>query len=256
MTTQAIHRIDLAYPDAAPLFMHFRLGPCRLRVKPSGGNAWIAGTYDDPSGALALDTLVVPGGVTIAQRLEMPSLARAALPVLDLEIGTARPFALTIDAGASESTFDLGGLPLSKLDMNLGAGRYEIDFSSPNPFAMSRLQVGAGAGAITLRHLANANFAELRIGAGMSSWILDLSGDLRRDATARVEAGVTSVEVDVPSTTAARIVTKGFAHGRTVLGALVADGDALVTPAAKEGKRPLLSVEVTMALGSVTLRST
>ena len=255
MATQTIHRIGVPYPDTAPLALRIRLGPCRLRVHAGDGPEWVTGSYEDPTGALPLDTHVVVGGVLIAQRAEPFQLQRPAIPTLDLAIGRARPFALSIEAGASEDSFDLGGLPLSKLDVEVGAGRYEIDFSTPNPVEMSTLDLGAGAGAVTARHLANANFAELKVSAGVSAWTLDLSGELRRDAHGRIEAGLTSIDVSVPAATAARIVTSGFAAGRSVAGEFGRDGDGLLTPAAVLGKRPLLALEVSMALGSLTLRA-
>jgi hypothetical protein len=101
-----------------------------------------------------------------------------------------------IEAGASENAFDLGGLPLTGLDLRAGAGKYDLDFSSPNPAEMRTCELAAGAGAVTARRLAHANFAYLQLGGGVPGCTLDFSGELRRDAC--VDAGLAAVEIVVP----------------------------------------------------------
>ena len=86
-----------------------------------------------------------------------------------LELGAARPYALTIEAGAAETTFDLGGLPLSRLIVKLGAASNEIDFAAPNPHPMALFSLSAGAGSVKARRLANANCAEFVLEGGAAA---------------------------------------------------------------------------------------
>jgi hypothetical protein len=162
-TTGDALRIELPYPPTGVPTLQLRIGPCDLRFKPSEGLGWISGTYFDPS-----------------------TIGTIKLPRLDLAISREQPLALDIRAGASDSTFDLGGLPLTRLVMKAGAGRFDVDFSSPNPQPMTLIDLGLGAGTFAARHLANANFGELRLGGGVSACTLDFAGELRRDANARV----------------------------------------------------------------------
>jgi hypothetical protein len=80
--------------------------------------------------------------------------------------GTAQPYMLTIETGASDTAFELGGLPLTRLIIKLGAGKNVLRFSEPNPRAMSVFDLAAGVGSIEIFSLANATFADMRLDGG------------------------------------------------------------------------------------------
>lgn len=254
-TTIGQTTIDIPYPETKDLVLQLRLGPCRVRLVPTDGPAWIGGTYDDRSGTLPLRVSTGPL-TTIAQRMDLATFSGIDLPRLELGISRARPFALDIQAGASETSFDLGGMPISRLAIKAGAGKFEIDFSAPNPAALSLIDLGAGAGALTVRNLANANFGALRLGCGVAACLLDFGGELRRDATARIDGRLGSVDVFIPAATAATVVAKSFATTRRATGAFTVHGDRYDTPAAVSGKRPLLEIDVSLALGTLNLATT
>jgi hypothetical protein len=212
---------------------------------------WITGTYEDPTGALPLE--VRTGETTsIAQRFDLPAWTGAELPRLDLAIGRTHPFQLEINAGASETAFDLGGLPLERVAIKAGAGRFDIDFSQPNPVAMSFMELATGAGAFSAKHLANAAFSTLQMSGGIAACTLDFSGGLQSDAHARIDSGLGSIDIVVPSTTAAAVRTKAFAAAKRTTG-FTEKGDTFYTPPALEGKRPLLTIDVSMAFGSLAV---
>lgn len=254
-TVTAEQRIDLPYPEGADPTLILRTGPCRVRFTASDGAGWVTGIYEDPTGALPLQ--VRPGNATVlSQAFEPTSFTGMTLPRLDLAFGRTHPFALEIQAGASENTFDLGGLPLSRLSVKAGAGRYEIDFARPNPTTMTLLELSAGAGAIVARGLANANFSVLRFGGGVAACTLDFSGQLLRDASARIDAGLGSVDISTPALTPVRVAAKSFASARRATGAFVTQGDTYLTQPALQGAHPLLDIEVSLAFGSLNLTTT
>ncbi len=248
-------KIELPFPTAADLALQIRVGPCRLRLSAGDGPAWISGTYSDPTRTLPVAIRTYEGIATIAQRFEPMTLGEMQIPSLDLTVSRERPFALDLQAGASENVLDLGGLPLARLVMKTGAGRFEVDFSSPNPATMTVMEIASGAGAFVGRRLANANFGELRLGSGVASCTLDLSGELRRDARARLDAGFARVEISIPKSTPARVAMKAFASGTDAFG-FVRKDEAYHTAPALEGKHPLLDIDVSMAFGSLTLTAT
>ena len=254
-TTTDLIKVELPFPTAPDLTLQIRVGPCRLRLTAGDGPGWISGTYSDPTQSLPMVVRTNEGTVTIAQRFEPVTLGELQIPSLDLTVSRERPFALDLQAGASENVLDLGGLPLTNLVMKTGAGRFEIDFSTPNPVTMTLMEIASGAGAFAGRRLANANFGELRLGSGAANCALDFSGELRRDAHARLDAGFAALELSVPRSTPARVATKAFASGMNAFG-LVRKGGAYHTPPALEGKHPLLEIGVSMAFGSLTVIAT
>ena len=251
--------INVVYPTSDVLHLRISLGACRFRAEPGEGGAWITGTCHDPTGKRAPRILEERGTVRITET--EPSWERipavfGGVPRYELELGKRGPFALTIETGASEFEMDLGGVPLSGLLVRQGAGRFELDFSAPNPAPMQLLEVSSGAAGIELKNLANANFSEMRLSGGAAGYELDFGGTLSRDAQATVEAGLSGVEIKIPPSTAAKIVTE------TTLGSVdVGDGvtkraGAVWTEAGAADNDPLLTIRAGVRLGSLELRAT
>jgi hypothetical protein len=251
--------IKVAYPAAEALHLRIALAACHFKAKPGEGDAWITGTCHDPTGKRP-PTIAEEGG-TVQISEGGPSFGHipavfGGVPRYELELGKGRPFALTIETGASEFEMDLGGVSVSSLVVRQGAGKFELDFSVPNPHAMKQLEVSSGAAGIELENLANANFSEMRLSGGAAGYELDFGGRLLRDAEAKIEAGMSGVEIKVPASTAAKIVAE------TTLGSVdVEDGftkreDAFWTEAGTAGKKPLLTIHASVRLGSLQLEAT
>ena len=259
--TEKITPITIAYPDAPDLRIHITEGACRLKIAP-GGEAWITGVHRDPSGVRPPRIIQEGGSVRLTEDQHAPGFWEAfwsgrgfAAPVYELALGKGRPYRLTVEIGASENTLDLGGLPISHLAVKHGAGKTDINFSAPNPQVMSLLEIGAGAGSTELRNLANANCAEIIIEGGMAAYTLDFGGTLRQDTHARISAGLSSVTITIPVTTAARVTADmPLGHVEPGDGFTTREG-AFWTRAALEGQRPMLTIAANVALGSLTLRT-
>jgi len=251
--------INFAYPTSDDLHLRISLGACRFKAEPGEGEAWVTGTCLDPTGKRAPRILEEGGTVRITE--SEPSWERipavfGGVPRYELAIGKERPFALTVETGASEFEMDLGGVPISSLLVRQGAGRFELGFSAPNPQLMKLLEVSSGAAGIELESLANANFSEMRLSGGAAGYELDFGGTLSRDAEAKIEAGLSGVEIEIPASTAAKIVAE------TTLGSVdVGDGftkreGAFWTEAGAAGDKPLLTIRAGVRLGALQLRAT
>ena len=251
--------INVAYPAAEDLHLRIALGACRFKVRPGEGDSWVAGSYHDPTDRRPTRILEEGGSVTITE--EEPSFERipavfGGVPRYELEFGKQRTFALTIETGASEFDLDLGGVPLNRLMVRQGAGKFELGFSEPNPQPMELLEVSSGAAGIELENLANANFSEMRLSGGAASYELDFGGVLSRDARVNVETGLSGVEISVPASTAARLVAE------TTLGSVdVGDGftkreGVFLTEGALSGGAPVLEIRAGVRLGALQLRKT
>lgn len=249
--------IHLEYPDAPELQLRITMGPGQLRISPSEGSAWATGIYRDPTGNIPLRVETDGGKARIGQTVSASSLRipRAA-PLLELQLGTARPFALIIEGGANEIAGELGGIPLTRLECRFGAGQAKLGFGEPNPVAMDRLQLGAGAADLRLNKLANANAAEITVEGGAASFQLDFGGTLQRDARARINAGMVGMEILVPAQTAAKIAPHATLGGVDAGDGFTTREGGYWTPGAVSGSTPALTIDATVALSGIKLRLT
>jgi hypothetical protein len=255
--------VEVAFPETAPggrLELRIEAGACKLSIRPTTGPAsalWMSGEYYDPTASLPLsvqhegERLKLVVGRNFLDRIGLVP----GVPELSLMLSNRYPYALSIDAGASGMVVDLGGLPITRLEVHFGAGTTELEFSAPNPAQMSLLKVGLGAGEIKARNLANANFEEMTVGGGAANYELDFGGTLRRNGYVNIGTAMSSVDLRIPRETPARIVST------IVLGAPeVDDGFAYRdgvywTPAALEGRTPMLRLHNSVSLGRLALRS-
>ena len=250
--------INVAYPAAEDLHLRIAVGACRFRARSGEGEAWVAGMHHDPTDRRPPRILEEGASVTISEA--EPSFERipavfGGVPRYELAIGKGRPFALTVETGASEFEMELGGVHISSLMVRQGAGKFDLGFSAPNPHPMELLEVSSGAAGIELENLANANFSEMRLSGGAGGYELDFGGTLSRDAEVKVEAGLSGVEIEIPASTAARVIAE------TTLGSVdVGDGfttreGAFLTEGALGGNAPVLTIRAGVRLGSLQLRA-
>jgi len=247
--------IRIPFFETAERHLTIRVGACRLQITRGGGSDWVVGTYDDPTGTLPCHVQTSAGFARISQEPRVSAVMglRRGVPTFNLALGASQPYTLTIETGASDSEFELGGLPLQRLSLKIGAGKNVLRFLEPNPQPLSVLDIDAGAGSFELRDLANANFTDLSVDGGAAAFVCDFGGSLRRDASAHISAGMSTVAIAVPQDTAARI------SAESVLGQISA-GDGFITReggywtrAATEGGTPVLAIRVSVALGTVSL---
>jgi hypothetical protein len=253
-------RIKLAYPDGAGAELQLRItmGPGRLRIAPAadGASAWVTGTYQDPTRSIPLKVEANGAKARIAQHIDSVRLPRPrGIPTLDLQLGAGRTYALLIEGGANEIDAELGGLPLTRLDCRFGAGQARFRFGAPNPAAMERLHLTAGAAEVTATSLANANAAEISVEGGAAALHLDFGGTLARDAKARVNAGAAAVDVTVPLAGASKVAAHSVLAGVEIGDGFVTKEGAYWTPAAVAGQTPLLAIDVTVALAGLKIRA-
>lgn len=250
-----VTNIDLAYPEVTDLHLVISVGACRLTIRPGEGDGWATGGFQAP--ASVPPPLVVREGGTarITQQHSPASLfgLLSGLPKLDLALGKARPYMLTLKVGASEASFDLGGLPLTRLAAELGAGKVDFDFSAPNPGAMGLLDLDAGAVRLGMRNLAHAGFSEMAVDAGATSLELDFGGALQRDAHVRINSGASSVKLRVPATTAAKITADPVLGGLDLGDGWTKKEGAFWTEAALAGETPVLTVRASVSLGALRI---
>lgn len=159
------------------------------------------------------------------------------------------PMNLRITAGAYQGRFDLGGLALNNLRVTDGAADSQLSFSEPNLVEMDTLRYETGASNVTINGLGNANLSNLIFKGGAGNYTLDFSGQLQRDATISVEAGLSSLTIIVPEGVGANLSIDGALTNVNTSGAWRASGGEYVIA----GDGPQLHITVKLGAGSLQL---
>jgi hypothetical protein len=166
----------------------------------------------------------------------------------DLALGNV-PLNLTVDGGAYNATYHLGGLALNNLTIKDGAAQSSLDFTSPNPTQMNLLRYETGASNVSLSGLGNANFTSLDFSSGAGNYTLDFSGKLKRDGSVNIETGVSNLTLIIPQDVPVQITVEGglsnVAHSST----WTKNGNVYT----QQGTGPQLTMVVSVGAGNLTL---
>ena len=166
----------------------------------------------------------------------------------DLRLGKS-PIDLTINAGAYNGTFELGGLSLTNLTVKDGAANVDLSFSEPNQAEMSILRYETGASDVKLAGLANANFSTLIFSGGAGNYTLDFTGELMRDGVVNVEAGAGDVQLIIPKGLNAKVTVESTVVSINHSSGWTKNGDDYT----QEGTGATLTIIVKMAAGTLTI---
>lgn len=255
--SETIQPISIAYPSesgSAPK-LRLSLAPIRLLISAGDQDEWLTGSFTDPTGQMPLNVQTDGANIRLTSNKNVTRFRQFKAPVLELKIGTKRPFGLSMDLGASDQTqVDLGGLPITEADIKLGAGQAKFDCSRPNPQELSTFALKLGAGDLTISGLGNTNASKVSIDGGAASVVIDFGGNLQRNMDASIRTGMASTDIVVPKTTASRIRTKTTLSGVKVGDGFTVKDGAYSTLAFLGGQTPVLTIDLQAALGSVSLK--
>ena len=166
----------------------------------------------------------------------------------DFKLGS-NPMELVIEAGAYDATYEFGGLALTDLSITDGAADVELSFSELNPVEMSLFRYETGASDVKMTGLSNANFSAFSLTAGAGDYTLDFSGDLQRDATATIEAGLSNIIIVVPEGVNAVVKMQTGASNVNVGSGWSQNGDSYT----QDGEGPTLTIIVEIGAGNLTI---
>ena len=248
---EVTEQITVPAPTSGETLLTLAFGAGELHLSPGGQGNLVEGTatynYSE------LKPKVTTDGSNI--RIQTGEGGLNAFPSFqqlkntwDLKLSTT-PMDLTIEAGAYTGVFELGGLALSGLTVKDGAADVKLSFSSPNLAEMSILRYETGASTVKLSGLANANFNTLTFSSGAGDYTLDFSGDLRRNATATIESGLSNMILVIPEGIHAVVTVESGASNVNAGPGWTQNGNIYT----QTGTGPTLTILVNMGAGNLTL---
>lgn len=242
--------INVPYPDSNEINLKLSFGAGELTLNP-GANVLVDGTATYNYAELKPEVITDGGDIEVRVGNEdfniLPNL-NDLKNEWDLKLGD-QPMNLSIDSGAYDGTFELGGLSLTRLDINDGASNVELSFSEPNPVEMSTFTYNTGASDVKITGLANANFSLLDFSAGAGDYTLDFSGELQRDASIKIESGLSNLIIIVPEGVSAVVTVDSGLSNVNASSGWERSGEDYI----QKGEGPTLTFVIEMGAGNLTL---
>lgn len=242
--------IKVEYPDSEEINLNLKFGAGELTLNP-GADILVDGTatynYDELKPEVNTDGGDVEVRVGDGDLNIFPNLNNIKNE-WDLKLGD-QPMNLSIDSGAYDGTFELGGLSLTRLNISDGASDVEINFSKLNPVEMSTFTYNTGASDVKILGLGNANFSLFDFSAGAGDYTLDFSGKLQRDASIKIETGLSNMIIIVPEGVNAVVTVQGGLSNVNAGPGWERSGEDYI----QKGEGPTLTFVIEMGAGNLTL---
>jgi hypothetical protein len=243
-----VEAISVPVPAGGEARLTLSFGAGELKLAPGAANL-VEGTASYNLDDLKPQVISDGANVEIKQedllRLVEP---RGVKSVWDFKLG-ASPMDLSINAGAYQGDFELGGLSLTGLTVKDGAASVDLSFSKPNLVAMTVLRYETGASQVELSGLANANFSTMLMSSGAGDYTLDFTGDLKRDATITISTGLSNIKLIVPRGIPATLTADTELTNVNVGSSWKKDGNRYSQP----GTGPTLTFIIKGGAGNLTL---
>ena len=247
---EVTEEIVVEYPDTDEVNLSLKFGAGELTLAP-GASTLVNGTatfnYDELKPGIVADEGNVEVRVGDGNLNILPNL-NDLKNEWDLKLG-GEPMSLSIESGAYEGKLELGGLALTQLKISDGASDVELNFSEPNPEEMSVFTYDSGASNVKITGLANANFSLFDFSAGAGDYTLDFSGELQRDASIKIETGLSNLIIVVPEGVAAEVRVEGGLSNVNAGTGWERSGSDYV----QDGEGPTLTFVIEMGAGNLTL---
>ncbi len=247
---EVVDKINLDYPDADEVNLQLSFGAGEMTLSP-GGSALVDGTATYNYQEFKPEVVENGGDVQV----KMGDVRVNFIPNFDdlknewdFKLGD-QPMNLTIESGAYDGTFELGGLSLTSLTIKDGAAKVDLAFSEPNQTEMSVFSYSTGASDVKMEGLANANFNIFDFSSGAGDYTLDFSGDLQRDASIKIESGFSNMIIIVPEGVDAVVTVQSGASNVNAGSGWSQSGNVYK----QEGEGPTLTFVIELGAGNLTL---
>lgn len=119
------------------------------------------------------------------------------------------PLKMGLKIGAGNGELDFTGLQVSALDMDMGAGDFNVFFDSPNGTAMENFTLRSGAAKMTVSGIRNAGPRNVTVQGGVGDLDLDLTGSWPVSSEVRLIAGLGAITLRLPHDIGVVVETDG-----------------------------------------------
>jgi hypothetical protein len=173
---------------------------------------------------------------------------------LDVGLNQSVPMELMVKIAGTESTLELGGLRLTRLEIACAASGANLNFETPNRAEMETLTLQvAGAGA-KIENLGNANVATVMVKGAAGGLDIDFGDALARDVTIKSELALGGLQMTLPRSVGVMVRAKSRLGSFDGAG-MNKVGDAWYTENWNQATRKV-TIESTTVLGSFDLTRT
>ena len=242
--------ISVPVPDAEDVSLRLSFGAGDLKLAP-GAKKLVEGTatynYSEFEPVVKVDEGDVQIRVGDKEFNSFP-VFKDLKNEWDLKLSDT-PMDLTIESGAYNGEFDLGGLSLNNLTIKDGAANVELAFSEPNQVEMSTFRYETGASDVKMSGLANANFSIFDFSSGAGDYTLDFSGELQRDASVKIASGFSNIILNIPEDVDAVVTIDSGASNVSAGPGWGKSGNVYK----QKGEGPTLAIVIEVGAGNVTL---
>lgn len=214
--------VEVAEPGR--IVLDLNRGRFAIRSGPAGEPIRLEGRYD--AGRYVLSESFEGGEVGWIYRLGLDQKGFGIRPFIqhgdpenDLQLIVPRdvPVVLEGSVGLAETEFELGGLWIVELDLEMGIGSHRLRFDEPQPVPMRRFRLDHSAGELRIGPLGNPSPATVEITRSIGDMRLDLQGPWRNDSSINVSCGIGECCVKVPDDVGVELERGGIMIGETHL---------------------------------------
>lgn len=240
--------ISVETPDSDDVNLSLSFGAGDMTLSP-GASQLVDGTATYNYSAFKPEVKTDDGNVEIQMgKIETFPAFSELENEWDFKLGDT-PMDLEISSGAYKGTFEFGGLALNTLTIKDGAAEVDLSFSELNLTEMSLFQYETGASNVKMTGLANANFSMMDFSSGAGDYTLDFSGELQRDASVRIQSGLSNIIVIVPEGVHAIVTVDSGASNVSAGSGWSQNGDVYE----QDGVGPTLTFVIEIGAGNITL---
>ncbi len=127
----------------------------------------------------------------------------------ELEFSPETPLDMDLKFGAGEGKLNFTGLQLTNLDMDMGAGDFDVRFDEPNEVEMSDFSLDTGATQLNVSGIGHASPGQVSVNGGVGEITLDFTGQWGNSSDVDIAAGIGDITLRLPDDVGVRVEVGG-----------------------------------------------